>query len=376
MAKILVTAKQRGSVNAVVGVIRELDRRGHSVDVYATGNDNEVAGFEGISYTRVDKPDFSDEDASDIIQRGKYETVISGLTGYNTPDGTFIRATNRLNIKNIGVNDQDGNYVDRFGTSIYGDGIPFRISLMDDGCLETMANELSEEMTKVAKERARVIGWTAFDSFAEDRERFSSEDRKRILESIGLEIENKVYLHATQNVPGTGHFGYEIRAAEEILRIAPDLKLKLVVKPHPGEEDGKFSRMLAERYGHFYVPAKACNTKDLVLSSDAVTAGRSTMLNEACLLDRNVGGIFQPIKEKELGEGLEFYGEFWSGFPSIKSNALPYVLESDKIPQLFGKLTSKEQPVLNELSEQRKKFSVDGKASERLADLVEETLNS
>ncbi len=257
---------------------------------------------------------------------GGYDLLVCGLTGYETADGTFIRAANDLERKSIGVNDQDGNYIDRFGLTI---GIPSVISLMNEKCLETMTSQLPEEMAKIAGERARVIGWTAFDDLVKVREKFSEEDRERVIRAIGFNSYlNPVHFHATQNVPGTGHFGYEIRAAEEIFRIANDLGLKLVVKPHPSEEGGRFSMMLAQRYGHFYVPAKSCETKDLILSSDFVTAGRSTMLNEACLLDRNVGGIFQPVKDGELGRGLEDYDNLWMNFPSISSGAIPYVADS------------------------------------------------
>jgi len=369
MAKVLVTAQQRGSVNAVVGVVPILKSRGHTVEVYATGNDNEVAGFNGVGYKRI--IDLNMEMARGIIKG--YDVLVTGLSGHETADGYFIMAANQEGIKNIGVNDQDGNYVDRFGTSC--DGLPTLIAQMNEGCLETMSRDLPEEMAKDAISRARVIGWTAYDSFSKMRDEFTDEKKLETLRSAGLKPDERVYFHATQNVPGTGHFGYEVRAAEEIMRLASDIGLKLSIKPHPREDGGRFSDTLAKRYGHNFIVANSCATSDLVLSSDVVTAGRSTVLNEACLLGVNTGGIFQPVMDRELGEKLEFYGDLWRSFPPISSGAIPYAIESEDIAGILRELSSEDKDVLNNLSENRKKFSVDGKASERLANLVDEVLN-
>ncbi len=373
MAKILATAKQRGSVNAIVGAVDTLLERGHRVDIYATGKDNEAMGFGDRKYLRMKNP--SVRDAKNALQG--YDLLVVGLTGRDTADGTFTYAANNLGIASVGVNDQNSNYVERFGDSI--EGIPQRISLMNDVCLGTIFEELPKEIAEAVKERSRVLGWTAFDGLYSLRERKSTFDKESFLNGLRereIEIPEKVYFHGTQNVPGTGHFGYEVRAAEEIMRTASNLGLNLVIKPHPGEESGRFSKLLAERYGHTFIPADSCDTKELMLASDLVTAGRSTMLEEACVLDINVGGIFTQVGAKELGECLEFYGDFWRNISSVASGAIPYVIKSEEIGGLFSSLATEDPSELEKLALDREKFSVDGKASERLADLVEETLNS
>ena len=55
--KILVTAKQRGSANALAPVAVELRQRGHEITVYATGNTAEAAGFSGLEYEHINPAD-------------------------------------------------------------------------------------------------------------------------------------------------------------------------------------------------------------------------------------------------------------------------------------------------------------------------------
>ena len=98
-----------------------------------------------------------------------------------------------------------------------------------------------------------------------------------------------------------------------------------------------------------------------MLAAYSVTAGRSTCLAEATLLDRNTGGIIPDM------------GVHWiTPFPPMALGAIPYATGWDGIKSVLEAVTSKDAKVLQELAKNRKKFSVDGKASERLADLVED----
>ena len=148
--------------------------------------------------------------------------------------------------------------------------------------------------------------------------------------------------------------------------ISGDLGLNLVVKPHPGEEfKVNYTRELAYRHGFKFIHPKACDTLELILSAYSVTAGRSTCLTEATLLDKNTGGILPDIEEKEI-----------SAFPPLVSGAIPYTQKWNGIKDILGQVTSKDERILKKLSEDRKKFSVDGKASHRLVDLIENKILS
>lgn len=371
---ILVTGKQRGSVNVLAPVADELRNRGHNVRVYATGNEVEAAGFrEG--YERI-----SPQETEYLGLVKGYDLIITGLSGKKEADGYFIRAAKEAGIPVVACQDQDGNYRGRFEDNP--DQLPRIIALMDDRCLETMAQELGADLGKEAVKRARVVGWAAYDNFAKMREEFTEQKRVELLIKLGLNPENPVYFHATQNIhyasPGAKGsksiedpewFDYEATLTAELFKAYSDLGLKLTVKPHPREQfdfsgfeqDREYStRELARYYGVNFIEPKACDTRQLILASQSVSAGRSTCLDEACLLDRNAGGMLP-------GEP----GRVWDASRAVQLGAIPYTYEYEEIGNLLRAITSQDNMINFELAEHRKRFSVDGKAAARIADLAE-----
>ncbi len=364
--KILLTAKQRGSTNVLAPVARELLRRGYELTLYATGNDTEAAGFNGLPHDRISP---AEDDYHRLVQG--YDAVMVGLSGHQTPDGYFLRAANKIDIPTIGVQDQNSNYVGRLGNNPT--GFPTLLAVMGEDCIETVRKELGEE----AVQRCRVIGWTAFDNYAKLREDFTEQKREELLHKLELNPDKNVYFHATQNMhPDSAYmqrstipaeekkkiFDYECAVTQFTFEAASDLGIKLVVKPHPGEEfTENFTQELAVQHGFAYLPAKACNTQELMLASYSVTAGRSTCLTEATLLDKNTGAILPG----ELGK------EWSSASPAVALNAIPVTYDWNGAREVLEQVTSRDGKVVRKLADDRKKFSVDGKASKRLADLVE-----
>ncbi len=354
-----------GSAAALVSPIKELQRRGHEVTVYATGSEQEARAFQDISYI------FSEQ-----FNVKNYAVILTGLHGVNGPDGHTIRAANTAGIPVISVLDQNSNYQLRLGDSII--NLPTYLSIMSSDCLSAMRRELPSEIVEEAVKRSRIVGWTAFDNYALLREEFSEKKRAELLSSVGLNSDKELYFHATQNIhPDAPYlksvarsrdesqriFDYEIKVTTAVFEAASDSGLGLTVKPHPGEEfEQNFTMELVRMHNFTYLPAKACDTKKLMLSASSVSAGRSTCLTEACLLDRNVGGIL-------VGE----LGKSWlQASPAITTKAIPYTTEWENIWAILAATSSLDNRVQEKLARDRKLFSVDGKASQRLADLVEE----
>ncbi|MDP3698358.1 MAG: hypothetical protein Q8R47_02115 [Nanoarchaeota archaeon] len=370
--KILLTAKQRGSTNVLAPVARELEARGHELKLYATGNDTEAAGFDKLAYERINPA----EDSYAQLVRG-YDAVIVGLSGRQTPDGYFLRAANTAKIPTIAVQDQNSGYRGRLGTNLA--DLPTILAVMDKDCIETARKEFGGEMGDEAAKRCRVIGWAAFDNYAKLREDFTEQKREELLHKVGLNPDQPVYFHATQNMhPYSAYmqrstksaeekmkvFDYECRVTQSTFKAASDIGVKLIVKPHPGEEYVQnFTQELANKHGSVYLPAKSCNTQELMLASYSVTAGRSTCLTEATLLDKNAGAILPDTMGKEWGT---------TGSPTISLGAMPVTYDWDGAREVLGQVTSHDEIVAQKLAKDRKKFSVDGNASKRLADLVEE----
>ena len=366
--KILATAKQSGSVNVIAPVVRELILRGHDVTAYATGNENEAAGFRGISH-QIIQP--KESDYSSLVKG--FDLMLVGLSGYQTPDGYFLRAANKSKIPTIAIQDQDAGYIARLGNNP--EEFPSILAVMDNGCLETIVNELGEAGKELAS-RTKVTGWVAFDNYAELRENFNSRKREELLRKISLDPEKRVYVHFTQNIhPDSEYmkpqtwtpeekeqdFGYEMRVTEAVFRAASDMRLKLVVKPHPGEAfEVNYTENIANRFGFKYIPPKACDTKLLMLSVASVSAGRSTYLTEACLLDINTGGILPGLNTQEI-----------CAFPPVKLDAIPYTRHWNEIARILSLINFSGEDTNKYLAERRKRFSVDGKATQRLVDVIE-----
>ncbi|MEK6899611.1 MAG: hypothetical protein AABX05_00660 [Nanoarchaeota archaeon] len=363
--KLLLTAKNRGSTNVLAPIARELLQRGHELSIYATGNDNEAAGFNSLTFVRA----AADINYSKLVNG--HDAVIIGLSGHQTPDGYFLRAANAKGIPTVAVQDQNSIYALRLGNDPA--NFPTIIAVMDEECIKTARLELGEEAAK----RCKIIGWAAFDNYAKLREGFTEQNRESLLHKLGLNPQQPVYFHATQNIhPDTAYmkrlekpakekmneFLYEYFTTICAFRAASDLGLKLVIKPHPGEEfEHNFTQELAETHGFTYLPAKACNTQELMLASYSVTAGRSTCLTEATLLDKNTGA-FLP----------DTMGKKWSSAsPAVALNAIPVTYDWNGAKDVLELVTSHDERVRQILAGDRKRFSVDGKASQRLADIVE-----
>lgn len=369
---VLLTAKMYGPANCLVGAARELLNKGHEVMIYATGNDNEVKALGDLPVKRGEP---REGEYTELV-RGM-DVVVAGMSGFHTSDGYFIRAGNSIGVPTIAVADQNSNYVERLGQEVQ--YLPTRLAMMSEDCIATLGQQLPEEMGKEARRRARVIGWAAFDRYAALREGYTAEMREKFLAGMGFDADKKLYVHFTQNIhPQTAYmkkvdrpyerkvhdFLYEQGVTQFVFEAAADLGLHLVVKPHPGEEYSfNFTKELTKRFGRFgftYIYVNECNTLDLLLAANAVTAGKSTCLTEATLLDRNTGGMLPEVDV----EGMKPY-------PPLMLNAIPYTQTWEGIREVLGMVTSTDGDVKLKLAQDRRKFSVDGKASKRLVDLIE-----
>lgn len=364
--KILLTAKQRSSVNALAPIAWELISRGHDITIYATGNLDENAGFNGLPFERFDTDDYK------ALVQG-HDAVVVGLSGYQTPDGQFQLAAQSRGIPTLAVLDQNSNYHERLGNNPH--HLPTLIAVMNDDCIKTAEKELAPEMAEEFAQRCRVVGWSAFDHYAAIKNTFTEKKREDLLLTLKLNPEKPVYFHATQNIhPRTAYlekittpeeekkfnFCYELEVTDAVFRAAADLSLRLTVKSHPGEE-GSYTKDLVQQYGFQYLDASACNTQQLILASYSITAGRSSCLTEATLLDRNVGAI---LPEKK---GIQ-----WRvSCPAVTLKAIPSTHRWKNIRNIVKAITSSKKETVQKLARRRKNFSVDGMASPRVADLVE-----
>ncbi len=359
---ILATAKQHGFAKALYSPVKELRRRGHTIKVLATGNSNEASGFGDIPFQHIE----AGVSAIDYgAQLQGVDVLLVGLSGSDSPDGSFIQAAHAAKIHSIGVNMQDGNYRVKMGESFA--TVPDTIAMMNTPCIARAQEQITGLMGEEVARRCRVVGWTIFDSYASIRDSYTPEKDLTLRDSLqqqGITLPERMVSYYTQHLL-TPHdpawLPYEQKVTQHLFAAASDLQLKLVVKPHP-REDTLFLERLVARHGFTFVPAKACSTPDLIMASAAVVAGRSTCLTEACLLDRNTAGILPEVQDL-------------IPYPAASFNAIPYAPEWNDIPKVLSVVASSEVLALNLLRDLRQKFSVDGKAGFRLANIVEEAIS-
>lgn len=373
--KLLLTAKQRGLTNALAPVARELLQRGHALTLYATGNESEAAGFQGLEYQSIDP---APELFPQLVEN--YDAVVVGLSGYTTPDGHFLRAANAKGIPTVAVLDQNYGYPERFG-SLPTD-LPSRVAVMTDDCIKTARLELGDVLGDALAERSRVVGWSAYDQLAAVREAYTHEQRVALRERLGVNASVPFLVYLSQNVhPDTDYmkpvnwdfkrksdfFAYEMELTRKVLDELARLGAFVLVKPHPGEKHStNFTEKLTMEYENVrYLPAESCKTQDLVLTANGIIAGRSGVLAEACLLDRNIGAALPGISVEER-----------NAFLPVALNAIPSTSTWLGVPDLVQTVVSAHTDLdLNQrLATDRKLFSVDGKAAARVADLVEEVV--
>lgn len=373
--KILISGKERAATNALAPIARELEQRKHEITIYATGNDNEVAGFEDLSYECL-KPESINY--NNLIK--DFDLVIVGASGINSSDANFIKAANIKGLPSIAVQYLNSNYKTCFGDKIT--NLPTVLGIVNEDCKDKIKANLSEEMAKEGIKRSRVIGWSAYDNYAEIKNNFDENKRAEVLYALSLNPDENIYVHFTQNIyPESDYmilipwsdkekqdfFDYEMKVTEAAFQAAADLSLKLVAKPHPGEKYRiNFTEDLTKKFGFDYISEEANDkiqkdNKKVILSANSLSSGISQCLNEACLFDKNIGGLLPEIEESKM-----------SAFPPLLLDAVPYTLEWQGIPEIIKLITSSDKTINKELAENRKRFAVDGNASKRLADLIEQ----
>jgi len=117
--------------------------------------------------------------------------------------------------------------------------LPTILAVMSEDCRNTLEKELDSNLSNLLSKSLKVVGWTAFDDYAYLKSTFSAEKRHPLLVKLGINPGSEIVFHATQNVyieNNPNFLNYERRVTEAVFRIANDLGINLVVKPHPKEE--------------------------------------------------------------------------------------------------------------------------------------------
>jgi len=205
----------------------------------------------------------------------------------------------------------------------------------------------------VPKEKIIITGASKFDNIG----KFNEEITKNIAREIGLDLSKKYVLFTTQNIPLI-----EETVKHLCIAVKSISGLQLVIKTHPAEYSIKNYQQIIKKSGvkgivtskYLYYLIEGCSAMITVAS----TTGLEALIMEKPLITLNFFGKTDPMPYAESGSAIGVYKSEGIA-PAIKS-----ILE--------------DQNVRKELSKKAKLFvydqcyEMDGKASERILNLIKE----
>lgn len=376
---VIATSYHTGGVNAISPVIRRLKEEGKA-DVVVIGYKDAEKTFQNnhISYRTIDAYGLDDVSMDSMKWLLKVESPDLILTGQgcqdkNQPDvidQTITQVGKEKGIPIISVSDFWTGRVPYFSDIFSENGkfkfLPDRITVLDEIQKDIMIKEGFPE------DKLIITGNPHFDNLAPLRDNFSKKDLEQARKDLGLGLDSYVLLYASQPVEfyygsdssNPKFLGYTEKTILADLINALDLihctkKLELIVKAHPRENESELRSVISE-YGKNYPVDKNYDTRKAILASDLILSPFSTALVEATYLDK-IGISVQPGLSKD-----DFLPTNQLGI------TVPIYKKEDILPTLKNVMFDAEYQAV--LAEKRKQLSSDGKAAERVCNLIYEVL--
>ncbi len=313
--RILVTAHETGSANALVPVVRELSALPKAdVRVLATGYAPRIFSAEGVSYRQVELPEDRAETllrlAAQLLDEHQPELLILGTAWEKNLEKAFLQLAPERGIRTLTVVDNWSHFRERFVT-LDGKGVVFpdRIAVIDEPAREEALRE------GVPPERVIVTGQPYLESIRERAKGPAISAQAAKLRTGWLPPSSRETTRLVLFVsepfsaysgPSTPHYrGYlETEALEALLDAALFVErrrgfpVQVVVKLHPREFDSSSSMaMLAALRG---LPAeKEGNGLACLAAADVVVGMASMLLLESALLGR-LTISFEPNGKEEV----------------------------------------------------------------------------
>ena len=185
--------------------------------------------------------------------------------------------------------------------------------------------------------------------------------REKFCSELNLDPDRKIALVATENIPIPEGKAF-LRSVLKALRNFPELQI--VVKPHPGERREWYKKVVEEENVRAVVLSRGSDTFEALNACDLFVTGFSTIITEAIILGKM--GVTVHIGKRE------------DPTPYYKDVTLRIYEQEDLVPAIRKVLYDKK--TREKLKKTGKKFvyqhvyKQDGKATERVADLIEEMI--
>ena len=380
--KVLATSWHPGGANAIVPVIKRLSDE-KTVDVITVGHQYSEKIFEaaGINYKKI--ADYGLQDVSS----GSMETLIKAeaprlvLIGTSTQDEnnkdvieqTATLAAKKQNVLTLAVLDFWGNYSQRFN-DIYTDTgekfkfLPNKIAIMDQYAMEDMLSEGFD------KNRLVITGNPHFDNLESRAKAFTPAEKQGIRDKIGLSAEVIFFYAASAWEKDAKDFGYwdldNIQLINEAINELPGEqknKVGIAIKLHPRvppEDLDAITKYLNTHSNNQIKLVSGIGPQELALASDLTFTPASTIGIEAVYMGK-------PCISLQPGlSGPDFL------YILTKNGIIPIGYTKQECKELVKRAILNEPYRKQALIEQASSFRTDGKATERVANLVYELLQS
>jgi len=372
--KVLATSWHPGSSNAIVPVIKRLNAEGKT-DVVTIGHQysEKILDSHNIPFKTINDYELRDVSVKSMEQLLYKKSPNLVLTGTSAQDKnnrdvieqTIILAARKAKIPSLAILDFWVDYSSLFSDIYTGESfrfLPDRIAILDKLAEEAMLRE------GFPRERLVITGNPYFDELVNMRDRFSEKDKRKVREDLSIDLESYLLLYASQ--PLEYHYGNKLgytekTALRELLDAVSLLlgkrNVNVLVKVHPREHKKDLEK-ITQGYNLPVVLNQSYPIRPAILASDAIISPLSTVLVESTYLDKPSISLQPGLK----GDDLLITNQLGVTVP---------VYEHGKIGNILQRLLFDEN-YATELSQRgkRKGFSIDGKATERVTNLIYETL--
>ncbi len=378
--KVLATSWHPGGMNVIIPVIKRLNKEG-KVDVVTIGHQYSEAILDshGIGYRRIGDyglEDVSLESMGYLLEQESPNLVLSGTSAQDENNRDVIEQTATLagrkrKIPTVAVLDFWGNYSLRFDDIYSGEHfrfLPDRIAIMDQYAERDMLKEGFD------RERLVITGNPHFDDLEAKARRFTEEEKRALRKQISLGGEVLFFYAANAWKKEKSKFGYwdldNVRLVNDVfkeLHREERGRYGLIVKLHPRvpEED------LGEVRGYIETESAGrmrlvtdIHPQELILASDLTLTPFSTLGIETVYMGRPCISMQPNLQCEDYLAILTKNGLVPVGYSPEECKSL--------VMQAFVDDNYREKKLI----EQASSFRTDGKATERVTNLVYELLEN
>lgn len=374
--KIIVVASHTGVANAVVPVIKRLAHR-KDIEVLVFGHRVARRVFQEnrIEYKNVDG-DVSLTSMINLLRKENPNLVLTGTASQERQEDVIeqtivLAAGKELGVRSLVILDLWGSYSRRFSDMNTGKKfkfLPTRIAILDEIAREEMLQE------GFPPKLLRITGNPHFDDLFQKAKQFTETEKQAIRERIGLKVDLLLFFAGSSFLVEKEKMGYwDLDIIDLLVKVLERVKRKkvgLAIKLHPNvmypgtpHRDllvtEEYLRKISQQNIRLI---KNVSTQKLVLTSDITMVTVSTMGVEAVYMGKPCISL-QPGTDREKDLLLiSRKGIIPAGYTTEMCLAL--IRQAIENPKY-----------LEEVNERASGFKTDGKATERVVNLVLDILS-